>query len=115
MQRRVWRACAKGQRIQFRGGAELIAWTPLSVEDRGQRWFYSVVIALIVQTVPFQTIPVAHCRVELRRWISAPLAAFDTPDERCCIFLLTRVPWLEGMNATRAFQAAARQERRMGR
>lgn len=108
-----------GQRIQFRrapprfksGGAELIAWPPLSVEERGQRWFYSVVVALTVQTVPFQSFPVVHCHMGLRRWISAPLAAFDLPDERCSIFLLTRVPWLEGTHATRAFQAAAARRR----
>lgn len=109
----------EGQRIQFRrapprfksGGAELISWPPLSIEERGRRWLYSISITLTVQTVPFQSFPVVHCDIGLRRWISEPFAASALPRERVNIFLLTRVPWLEGTHATRAFQAAAARRR----
>ena len=45
-------------------GAELTSWPPLSDGDA----LYSVVLTFTMQTVAFQSYPMLHCDVSLRRW-----------------------------------------------
>lgn len=101
-------------RLQFRRvplspggqGAQLVSWPPLrSTEKRGRTWYFSVLITLTVQTVPFQAFPVIHCDLGLRRWASQPITYMPAGDETS-VFLLTQVPWLEGMPLSTSFQVA---------
>lgn len=101
-------------RLQFRRvplspggqGAQLASWPPLRyTEKRGRTWFFSVLITLTVQTVPFQAFPVIHCDLGLRRWASQPVSYLPSGDETS-VYLLTQVPWLEGLPLSTSFQVA---------
>jgi hypothetical protein len=99
-------------RLQFRRaplspgrqGAELISWPPLR-KRRGRTWYFSVLITLTVQTVPFQAFPVIHCELGLRRWVSAPITYMPSGEETS-VYLITRIPWLEGLQQSPSFQTA---------
>jgi len=91
-------------------GAELVSWPPLWYTDRGARWPYSVVITLTAQTVPFQSYPLIHCDVGLRRW-AGPSPRL--PGGSTSVYLLTSVPWLRGMHESSSFQVASVRWRRM--
>lgn len=101
-------------RLQFRRvplspggqGAQLVSWPPLRfTEKRGRTWYFSVLITLTVQTVPFQAFPVIHCDLGLRRWASQPVTYMPAGDETS-VFLLTQVPWLEDVPLSTSFQVA---------
>ncbi|MGB9632562.1 MAG: pPIWI_RE module domain-containing protein [Chloroflexaceae bacterium] len=101
------------ERLQFRRaplrpgdkGAELVSWPPRQFLKERQPWYYSVVITLTVQTVPFQPFPVIYCDLGLRRWVSQPVKHLPAGEETS-VFLLTSVPWIEGMPLSTSFQAA---------
>lgn len=82
-------------------GAELVSWPPLPYEE----WYWSVVITFTIQTVPFQDFPVLHCDLSLRRWGSLPIS-FLPGDKETSVYLLTQVPWLEGLHQSNSFQVA---------
>lgn len=85
-------------------GAELVSWPPLRFKDhQDHAWPYSVLLTLTVQTVPFQSQPVVHCDVGLRRWASRPTSM---PGGETSAYLLSSVPWLEGVRQTNSFQVA---------
>lgn len=101
-------------RLQFRRvplspggkGAQLVSWPPLRyTEKRGRTWFFSVLITLTTQTVPFQAVPVIHCDLGLRRWASQPVSYLPAGDETS-VYLLTQVPWIEGVPLSTSFQVA---------
>jgi hypothetical protein len=89
-------------------GAELVSWPPLCYSyesEKGKKnWWWSVVITLTVQTVPFQSFPVIYCELGVRRWVSAPNTSI--PKGETSVALLTQVPWLEGLPQTNSFQVA---------
>ncbi len=86
--------------------AELISWPPLKyVNGRKKYWYYSVVLTVTVQTVPFQDFPVIHCDTSLRRWVSAP-KSYIPGDKETSVYLLTEVPWIEGLPYSNSFQVA---------
>lgn len=101
------------ERLQFRRaplrpggqGAELISWPPRRSVKHKQEWYYSVVITLTVQTTPFQPSPVIHCDIGLRRWMSQPVKRLPLGEETS-VFLLTRVPWIDGLPLSTSFQVA---------
>lgn len=82
-------------------GAELVSWEPIQYGE----WYYSVVITLTVHTVPFQVFPVLHCDFSMRRWGSLPIS-FLPGDKETSVYLLTSVPWLEGLHQSNSFQVA---------
>lgn len=89
-------------------GAEIISWKPLEYNG----WYWSVVITFTVQTLPFQNYPVIHTDISVRRWASR--AIIDLPvDKETSIYLLTSVPWLEGLNNSESFQVAPIARRRL--
>jgi pPIWI_RE module N-terminal domain/MID domain of pPIWI_RE len=49
-------------------GVELISWQPIS--DANRQDFYSVYINISFQTVSYQSFPVLHTSIGLRRWVS---------------------------------------------
>lgn len=81
--------------------SELVSWPPMKYKD----WYWSVVITFTVQTVPFQNFPVIHCDLSVRRWGSLPIQSLPA-DKETSIYLLTSVPWLEGIPNSNSFQVA---------
>jgi argonaute-like protein/RNase H domain-containing protein/MID domain-containing protein len=87
-------------------GAELVSWPPrLHSDGHGRRWGYSVVMTLTVQTVPFQPYPVVHCDIGLRRWAGGSDVRLPRRDNTS-VYLLTRVPWINGLHYSDCFQVA---------
>ena len=89
-------------------GAELVSWPPLCYSYQGKKvkqdWRWSVVITFTVQTIPFQSFPVIHCDLSVRRWVSLPNTFL--PKGETSVALLTKVPWIEGLPQTNSFQVA---------
>lgn len=86
-------------------GAELVSWPPLEYSDKGGIWYWSVVITFTLQTVPFQSFPVLHCDLIVRRWGSRPIE-FLPSDKETSVYLLTEVPWLKNLPYSNSFQVA---------
>ena len=82
-------------------GAELVSWKPLEY----QGYYWSVVVTFTIQTVPFQHFPVIHCDLSLRRWVSVEDTKLP-PETETSVYLLTEVPWLEGLPYSNSFQVA---------
>lgn len=49
-------------------GAELVSWPPHRYRAKNRTWFYSMVIAITMQTVPFRTSYRIHVSTGIRRW-----------------------------------------------
>ncbi len=88
-----------------RQGAELVSWPPLYKKRRDRTWYFSILITLTVQTVPFQAFPLIHCDLGLRRWVSAPITYMPSEVETS-VYLISQTPWLEGLQQSPSFQAA---------
>lgn len=86
-------------------GAELVSWPPLDYSNKHGSWYWSVVITFTLQTVPFQSFPVLHCDLSLRRWVSRPESTIPGGEETS-VYLLTKVPWLEELHNSNSFQVA---------
>ncbi|MBZ0280758.1 MAG: DUF3962 domain-containing protein [Anaerolineae bacterium] len=84
-------------------GAELISWPPLDSEILGQRYYYSILVTITVQTLPFQAFPAIHLDFGVRRWVSLPtkIAGGETS-----VYLRSHVPWIEGIQQSNSFQVA---------
>jgi hypothetical protein len=52
-------------------GAELVSWPPQSHVARGRTWYYSGVVKITVQTVPFNASLRVHASTHIRRWATA--------------------------------------------
>ena len=85
-------------------GVELVSWPPLRVEGKKEEAYYSVVLTIKVQTIPFQSFPVIYCSFSLRRWVSHPNTRIPGGRETS-VYLLTNVSWLTGQLAP-SFQVA---------
>ncbi len=102
-------------RLQFRrvpsdvgeNHAELLSWPPR--EHQGDFW--SLRLTLSLQTIPFQAWPVMHCDVGVRRWVGG--RGVHLPGGRTSVYLLTGVPWIEGLKFSPSFQVAHLQTRRL--
>lgn len=84
-------------------GAELVSWPPFEYPDSRGRWFWSLAVAISVQTVPFQPFPVIHFDLGVHRWVSRSL---QLRGGETSAYLLARVPWLQGLHHSQSFQVA---------
>ncbi len=91
-------------------GAELVSWPPIKYDDK---WYWSVVVTFTLQTVPFQSFPVLHCDLSLRRWWSKPIKKLPGGKETS-VYLLTNVPWLKNLPFSNSFQVASIKWARIG-
>lgn len=91
-------------------GAELVSWPPIKYDDK---WYWSVVITFTLQTIPFQSFPVLHCDLSLRRWCSKPIKYLPGGKETS-VYLLTNVPWLKNLPYSNSFQVASIKWARIG-
>jgi hypothetical protein len=93
-------------------GLELFSWLPLEYRTKrhSHPWFYSPLLTLTLQTIPFQSFPVMHVDVGLRRWVSIPGANLDYDDHN--LYLLPRLASEEMRVSSRRFQTASIKRRK---
>jgi hypothetical protein len=88
-------------------GAELISWPPIIYEDKQRnQWPFSIVLTVTLQTVPFQSFPVVHCDLGVRRWAGPKPYIPPMRRGQTSVYLLTETPWLRGFEHTHSFQVA---------
>lgn len=90
-------------------GAELISWPPqqavIGTGDGQKSHYFSILVTITVQTVPFDPQPHIHIDLGVRRWISQPdslLGAGNTS-----VYVKSSVPWIEGIHQLPSFQVAS--------
>lgn len=54
-------------------GVELIEWPPRRVQPGVSKDYWSLVLTISVQTVPFQPFVSIHCNLSVRRWVDVPI------------------------------------------
>ncbi|MFI6434131.1 pPIWI_RE module domain-containing protein [Streptomyces sp. NPDC050759] len=90
-------------------GAELVSQALEFQGDRGSEW-YSVVLNITLQTVPFDPLPRLHVHSHIRRYatrVSARTGRLYLPfGRRTTVLLRPRVPWLPGAPASDRFAVA---------
>ncbi|MEE1738391.1 DUF3962 domain-containing protein [Streptomyces sp. BE147] len=86
-----------GAELRFRvvsreNGAELVSWPPQRYEHRKRTWYYSALVGVGVQTVPFSDRFRVHVSTSVRRWATRPGAR--SQDLRGATVLLDApLPW----------------------
>ncbi|WP_433686498.1 pPIWI_RE module domain-containing protein [Micromonospora carbonacea] len=70
---RPYRPAGLEQDVWFRvvdreQGAELVSWPPHRYRAKNRTWFYSMAIAITMQTIPFRTSYRIHVSTGIRRW-----------------------------------------------
>ncbi|MGW4321105.1 pPIWI_RE module domain-containing protein [Streptomyces sp. NPDC004684] len=90
-------------------GAELVSQALEFEGSRGSEW-YSVVLNITLQTVPFDPLPRLHLHTHIRRYatrVSAKTGRLYLPfGRRTTVLLRPRVPWLPGAPASDRFAVA---------
>ena len=86
-----------------RQGAELISWPPLEHTSRNKSHYYSYLITISVQTIPFVSHPVINIDFGIRRWVSQQTRPGKN---KTSVYLHTSVPWLPGLHHSSSFQVA---------
>ena len=90
-------------------GAELISWPPLSYTPKKDTYYYSIVLTLKVQTVPFQPYPQLQCNMGIRRWCSINDTGLLPGGQASSAYIRTKLKWGTGLNPygyTEYFQVA---------
>ncbi|MEV0266941.1 DUF3962 domain-containing protein [Streptomyces sp. NPDC050617] len=78
-------------------GAELLSWPPDRHEDRdGTTWWFSALLTLTLQTVPFSPEPRVHLRCGVRRWATrtGEHGLYLPPRRNASVYLLADAPWI---------------------
>ncbi|GHB01533.1 pPIWI_RE module domain-containing protein [Streptomyces termitum] len=102
-----------GGSLGFRGvarrpsdrGAELLSWPPDRYEDRdGRTWWFSALLTLTLQTVPFSPEFRVHLRCGVRRWATrtGPNGLYLPPRRAASVYLLANAPWIDDGTESRA-------------
>lgn len=80
-------------------GAELVSWPPRPFTKKGRQWYYSCLITLTVQTVPFTSRFRLHVGTGVRRWVTG--GRFHVPANRGVgAYLAVAPPWSTGHEHT---------------
>jgi pPIWI_RE module N-terminal domain/RNaseH domain of pPIWI_RE/MID domain of pPIWI_RE len=91
-----FRAVPRGPRQQ---GAELVS-QPLRHDAKGRTWWFSIVIAVTLHTVPFDPRPRLHLHTGVRRWatsVDARTGRVRLPYRTATsVYLRPAIPWLPG-------------------
>ncbi|AXI78774.1 pPIWI_RE module domain-containing protein [Peterkaempfera bronchialis] len=120
----------EGGSLRFRGvarrpsdrGAEMISWPPEEhVDKEGVRWWYSALIAVTLQSVPFDGAIRIHVRSGVRRWATrtGTSGLYLPPARATSVYLLADAPWIadspDSWVSERFSVARARYDRRLGK
>ncbi len=80
-------------------GAELVSWPPRPFSKKGRSWYYSCVVSLTVQTVPFTANLRVHAGIGVRRWVTG--GRIHVPSDRGVgVYLAVTPPWTTGDDHT---------------
>ncbi|MFD4396693.1 pPIWI_RE module domain-containing protein [Kitasatospora sp. NPDC058478] len=119
-----------GGSLTFRGvarrpserGAEMISWPPDEHLDKdGVRWRYSALIAVTLQSVPFDGSIRIHVRTGVRRWATrtGKDGLYLPPARATSVYLLADAPWIadspDSWVSERFSVARVRYDRRLGK
>lgn len=84
-----------------KGGCELISWTPEIYKGSA----YSIYLRFTLQTIPFQSLPVIHLNMGVKRWVSRHNARIGGKEHS--VYLLTEFPGKNVTTHSRRFQIAS--------
>jgi len=99
----------RAQSSPDRPGAELFSWPPLFAAEtekqkkKSRKWYYSILLTLTIQTLPFVSSPLIYAEWGLRRWVSTPLE-FLPPGTETSVFVSSTVPWFPELPGSTTFQ-----------
>jgi hypothetical protein len=102
-----------GGALKFRGvarrpsdrGAELLSWPPDDYTDRdGRTWWFSALLTVTLQTIPFSPKFRIHLRSGVRRWATrtGTHGLFLPPRRAASVYLLADAPWIDVRQESRA-------------
>lgn len=74
-------------------GAELISWPPQPHTYNERTYYYSIVLTLTVQTVPFQPYPQLQCDMSIRRWCSMDNTGLLSRGQASSVYIRNQVKW----------------------
>ncbi|MBD0711622.1 MULTISPECIES: pPIWI_RE module domain-containing protein [unclassified Streptomyces] len=91
---------ARGTELAFRvvtadHGTELVSWPPRQYVSKGKTWYYSALLTVTVQTVPFMARFRVHVSYGIRRWTTR----FPAPSRGArgaTVLLDSPLPWPDG-------------------
>lgn len=86
-------------------GAELISWPPRQAHDDGETGYFSIYIAVTLQTVPFSDKFRVHLHSGIRRWVTRPNSI--PWGRRATVYMLTDAPWMHGLPLTPGFSSSS--------
>ena len=90
-------------------GAELISWPPqqalIGKDDKQKSHYFSILVTITVQTVPFDPQPYIHIDLGVRRWVSQPDSYLRGGSTS--VYIKSSVPWIEGIHQLPSFQVAS--------
>lgn len=85
-------------------GAELISWPPRQAHDDGGVGYFSIYLAITVQTVPFCNNVRVHLHCGTRRWVTRPNSI--AWGRRATVYMLTDAPWMDGVPLSPGFSSS---------
>jgi len=90
-------------------GAELMSWPPQEAlfgkGSKAKFHYYSILVRITVQTVPFDPKPYIYIDLGVRRWVSVENTKI--PGGNTSVYVKSSVPWIEGINQLPSFQVAS--------
>jgi pPIWI_RE module N-terminal domain/RNaseH domain of pPIWI_RE/MID domain of pPIWI_RE len=85
-------------------GAELVSWPPRQAHDDGAAGFFSIYLAITLQTVPFSNNVRVHLHCGTRRWVTRPNRI--ARGRRATVYMLTDMPWMDGVPLSPGFSSS---------
>ncbi|MFG2176118.1 pPIWI_RE module domain-containing protein [Streptomyces niveus] len=89
-----------GAELRFRvvscdQGAELVSWPPQQYQHRKRTWYYSALVTVTVQTVPFAERFRVHVSTSIRRWVTR-VESRSRDLSGSTVLLDVPLPWPDG-------------------
>ncbi|ACB53660.1 unknown [Crocosphaera subtropica ATCC 51142] len=76
---------------------ELISWNPIKATIGEEIYYYSLVLTIKVETIPYQSYPEIHIKPSIRRWLSLPNSRLSH-NHSSNAFILTDLQWGKSTN-----------------
>lgn len=90
-------------------GAELMSWPPQRATfgkgSKAKFHYFSILVTITVQTVPFDPKPYIHIDLGVRRWVSVEDSRI--PGGNTSVYVKSSVPWIDGIDQLPSFQVAS--------
>ncbi|MDJ0508834.1 MAG: DUF3962 domain-containing protein, partial [Crocosphaera sp.] len=76
---------------------ELISWNPIKATIGEEIYYYSIVLTIKVETVPYQPYPEIHIKPSIRRWLSLPNSQLSH-NHSSNAYILADLQWGKAVN-----------------